>query len=98
MRSQENIIKSQNQLSIGTIPKYISRESTDNAIQQTRYNVKHDDKKINDDDKYDPYYDYLLQKGIFAENYKTRIPSLNKQVDLLKENFFSCNKLLEKLK
>jgi glycosyltransferase involved in cell wall biosynthesis len=32
------------------------------------------------------------------ENYRTRIPSLNKQVDYLKENFFSCNPLLEKLK
>jgi hypothetical protein len=32
------------------------------------------------------------------ENYKTRIPSLNKQVEILKENFFSCNKLLEMLK
>jgi hypothetical protein len=31
-------------------------------------------------------------------NYKTRLPSLNKQVDALKENFFSCNKLLEMLK
>jgi hypothetical protein len=31
-------------------------------------------------------------------NYKTRLPSLNKQVDTLKENFFSCNKLLEMLK
>jgi len=32
------------------------------------------------------------------ENYRTRIPSLNKQVDILKENFFSCNRLLEMLK
>ena len=32
------------------------------------------------------------------ENYRTRIPSLNKQVDILKENLFSCNKLLEMLK
>jgi hypothetical protein len=32
------------------------------------------------------------------ENYKQFVPSLNKQVDLLKENFFSCNKLLEILK
>ena len=32
------------------------------------------------------------------ENYRTRIPSLNKQVEILKENFFSCNKLLEMLK
>jgi len=32
------------------------------------------------------------------DNYSTRIPSLNKQVEILKENFFSCNKLLEMLK
>jgi hypothetical protein len=32
------------------------------------------------------------------EFYRTRLPSLNKQVDILKENFFSCNKLLEMLK
>jgi hypothetical protein len=32
------------------------------------------------------------------ENYQSRLPSLNKQVDYLKENFFSCNPLLEKLK
>ena len=31
-------------------------------------------------------------------NYKTRLPILNKQVDALKENFFSCNQLLTKLK
>ena len=31
-------------------------------------------------------------------NYKTRLPILNKQVDALKENFFSCNNLLEMLK
>jgi hypothetical protein len=31
-------------------------------------------------------------------NYKTRLPSLNKQVDSLTEHFFSCNKLLEMLK
>jgi hypothetical protein len=30
-------------------------------------------------------------------NYKTRLPSLNKQVDALKENFFSCNELLKML-
>lgn len=32
------------------------------------------------------------------ENYKSRQPSLNKLVDSLKTNFFSCNQLLEKLK
>ena len=32
------------------------------------------------------------------ENYRTRLPSLNKQVDTLTGNFFSCNNLLEKLK
>jgi hypothetical protein len=32
------------------------------------------------------------------ENYRTRMPSLNKQVDILKENFFSCTQLLKMLK
>jgi hypothetical protein len=32
------------------------------------------------------------------DNYETRMPSLNKQVAILKDNFFSCNKLLEMLK
>jgi glycosyltransferase involved in cell wall biosynthesis len=34
----------------------------------------------------------------YMENYKNFLPCLNKQVDLLTENFFSCNKLLKMLK
>jgi len=34
----------------------------------------------------------------YMENYEKFLPSLNKQVESLKENFFSCNKLLEMLK
>ena len=34
----------------------------------------------------------------YMENYKQFVPSLNKQVYLLKENFFSCNELLKMLK
>jgi hypothetical protein len=34
----------------------------------------------------------------YMENYEKFLPSLNKQVYELKENFFSCNKLLEMLK
>ena len=34
----------------------------------------------------------------YMENYKEFLPSLNKQVDVLKEQYFSCNNLLEKLK
>jgi hypothetical protein len=34
----------------------------------------------------------------YMENYEKFLPSLNKQVEALKENFFSCNKLLEMLK
>jgi hypothetical protein len=34
----------------------------------------------------------------YMDNYKKFLPSLNKQVDLLKENFFSCNELLKMLK
>ena len=34
----------------------------------------------------------------YMENYRQFVPNLNKQVLTLKENFFSCNKLLEMLK
>ncbi len=34
----------------------------------------------------------------YMENYEKFLPSLNKQVDVLTENFFSCNNLLEMLK
>ena len=34
----------------------------------------------------------------YMENYKKFLPSLNKQVDVLKKDFFSCNNLLEMLK
>ena len=34
----------------------------------------------------------------YMENYRQFVPNLNKQVLTLKENFFSCNTLLEKLK
>jgi glycosyltransferase involved in cell wall biosynthesis len=34
----------------------------------------------------------------YMENYKTFLPSLNKQVDTLTANFFSCNNLLKMLK
>jgi hypothetical protein len=34
----------------------------------------------------------------YMENYQKFLPSLNKQVDCLKEQFFSCNNLLQKLK
>jgi hypothetical protein len=34
----------------------------------------------------------------YMENYEKHLPSLNKQVDILKENFFSCTQLLKMLK
>ena len=47
---------------------------------------------------YNTYRPDLCRKIIeHMDNYQTRIPSLNKQVDLLKENFFSCNDLLTML-
>jgi hypothetical protein len=50
-------------------------------------------------DEYTVYRPDICREIIqHMENYRTRIPSLNKQVDTLKENFFSCNKLLEMLK
>ena len=34
----------------------------------------------------------------YMENYEKFVPSLNKQVDVLKDKFFSCNNLLKMLK
>jgi len=50
-------------------------------------------------DAYTVYRPDICRKIIeHMDNYKTRLPSLNKQVGILKENFFSCNTLLEMLK
>jgi hypothetical protein len=38
---------------------------------------------------------YIME---YMENYDKFIPSLNKQVDLLKENYFTCGNLLNNLK
>jgi glycosyltransferase involved in cell wall biosynthesis len=48
---------------------------------------------------YETYRPDICAKIIqYMDNYQKFLPSLNKQVESLKENFFSCNKLLEMLK
>ena len=50
-------------------------------------------------DAYTVYRPDICRKIIeYMDNYEKFLPSLNKQVDILKENFFSCKSLLEKLK
>jgi len=49
----------------------------------------------NDYNKYRP--DVCRAIITHMENYKSRLPDLNKQVHSLTQEFFSCNKLLEKL-
>ena len=49
----------------------------------------------NDYNKYRP--DVCRAIITHMENYKSRLPDLNKQVHSLTQDFFSCNKLLEKL-
>jgi len=49
-------------------------------------------------DAYTVYRPDICRKIIeHMDNYRTRLPSLNKQVEILNDNFFSCNKLLEML-
>jgi glycosyltransferase involved in cell wall biosynthesis len=49
-------------------------------------------------DSYNIYRPDLCRKIIeHMDNYQTRLPSLNKQVDILKEQFFSCDNLLKML-
>jgi hypothetical protein len=48
---------------------------------------------------YERYRPYIAKKIMeYMENYDKFIPSLNKQVDHLKDNYFTCTNLLEKLK
>jgi glycosyltransferase involved in cell wall biosynthesis len=50
-------------------------------------------------DAYEAHRPEVCNKIIqYMNNYEKFLPSLNKQVHELKENFFSCNKLLEMLK
>ncbi len=48
---------------------------------------------------YNSHREKVVAKIIdYMENYKKFVPSLNKQVDILTKNYFSCNKILEMLK
>jgi hypothetical protein len=50
-------------------------------------------------ESYDVHRKEICHKIIqYMENYEKFLPSLNKQVELLKNNFFSCDNLLEMLK
>jgi hypothetical protein len=40
----------------------------------------------------------IAQIILYMNNHKQYLPRLNKQVDALKKDFFSCDKLLEMLK
>ena len=51
-----------------------------------------------DFDSYNLHREKLVFKIVdYMENYKNYLPRLNSQVDILRKNFFSCNKLLEML-
>jgi hypothetical protein len=50
-------------------------------------------------DSYKKHRSEICKKIIdYMENYQKFLPGLNKQVDVLKEQYFSCTNLLEKLK
>ena len=50
-------------------------------------------------DSYKEYRHLIIERIVtYMENYQKFLPSLNKQVDVLKKDFFSCNNLLEMLK
>jgi hypothetical protein len=50
-------------------------------------------------ENYITYRNQVIEKIIdYMENYDKYLPRLNKQVDMLTKNYFSCNGLLEMLK
>ncbi|ATZ80455.1 hypothetical protein BMW23_0401 [Bodo saltans virus] len=71
------------QKQLGKIPKYLHRKQSDDIIQESLHNIRNQNQNNDDVDneKYDPYIDYLLKKGIYAENNKVRIQSTFINVD-----------------
>ena len=81
---------------VGAIPMVPDRLSYSEMAMDT---FKYPSKWTENFDAYTVYRPDICREIIqHMDNYETRLPSLNKQVDILKENFFSCNKLLEMLK
>lgn len=77
-KNQSEIIKSQNQNQLGTIPAYVNKQPHSNIIDNighNRTNPPEPPKKPQQDQyhKYDPYYDYLRKIGAYNDNSKSRI-------------------------
>jgi hypothetical protein len=81
---------------VGAIPMVPDRLSYSEMALDT---FKYPSKWTESYDAYTVYRPDICREIIqHMDNYETRLPSLNKQVAILQENFFSCNKLLEMLK
>ena len=80
---------------VGAIPMVPDRLSySEMAINEFKYPSEW----TKDFDSYLKHRTEICDKIVnYMENYKKYLPSLNTQVDILKENFFSCKNLLEKL-
>jgi hypothetical protein len=81
---------------VGAIPMVPDRLSYSEMALDT---FKYPSKWTESYDAYTVYRPDICREIIqHMDNYETRLPSLNKQVAILQENFFSCNTLLEMLK
>ena len=88
VREQIDIVQSQDQHSIGTIPDYINRSSQSDLIESLRYgivtpntsgsglNTENSHRPQSVYHKFDPYFEFLHKKGAFKENSRPRIKSV----------------------
>ena len=60
---QNKILKNNHQSAIGKIPKNIVPIPNDSVIQNVRYNKTHQTTR-NEDKEYNPYIDFLQNKGL----------------------------------
>jgi glycosyltransferase involved in cell wall biosynthesis len=81
---------------VGAIPMVPDRLSYSEMAFDTFKYPSQWTENYNEYEKHRPYIAKQIMQ--YMENYEKFLPSLNKQVELLKKNFFSCNKLLEMLK
>lgn len=78
IKNQTDVIKDQKQLESGGIPDYINKTSHGNIIGSLRYgltlqNEKDTSAPPDNYHRFNPYYNYLYNEGLFNENAKTRI-------------------------
>lgn len=90
IRTQKDILSTQNHKSIGKIPDKMRRYSRDDIIQGIRYggnqaqgaiDLSQEDTTNDKYHKYNPFYDYLKNNGLLKENFRIHVNTTYLNID-----------------